>query len=288
MMGLQFQKELFLASEQIFPQPEKADRPLTKLQERLLKKLGPNAFPFTFQLPKVSSHSWNSWEALVIFYALVILIGSLNWLSQAAPNTITLQQGPDDEGAPCGVSYFVRLFSGQNDIDRAHRRSAVSLGIRKIQYAPIKLGKQPTSLVRKSFLLSPGELELEATLDKQVYHHGEQIAVNISIHNHSNKFVKKIKVSIQQGVDVLLFQNGQYRTTISQLETEEGCPVAPGSNLQKVIYLSPTLDSNKNRRGIAIDGALKGDTGRLASTTLLTEDDLKDSFGIVINYILKV
>jgi arrestin-1 len=50
-MGLNFQKELYLASEQIFPQPEKSDRQMTKLQERLLKKLGPNAVPFTFTIP---------------------------------------------------------------------------------------------------------------------------------------------------------------------------------------------------------------------------------------------
>ena len=47
-------------------------------------------------------------------------------------------------------------------------RTLVELGIRKVQYAPSKQGKQPVTLVRKDFLLSPGELELEASLDKQV------------------------------------------------------------------------------------------------------------------------
>lgn len=47
-------------------------------------------------------------------------------------------------------------------------RSTVNLGIRKIQYAPPKQGRQPCTIVRKDFMLSPGELELEATLDKQV------------------------------------------------------------------------------------------------------------------------
>lgn len=42
------------------------------------------------------------------------------------------------------------------------------MGIRKIQYAPNKQGNQPCTVVRKDFLLSPGELELEMTLDKQV------------------------------------------------------------------------------------------------------------------------
>jgi hypothetical protein len=44
----------------------------------------------------------------------------------------------------------------------------VTLGIRKVQYAPSKQGHQPCTVVRKGFMLSPGELELEVTLDKQV------------------------------------------------------------------------------------------------------------------------
>lgn len=47
-------------------------------------------------------------------------------------------------------------------------RSTVALSIRKVQYSPSKLGRQPCTIVRKDFMLSPGELELEATLDKQV------------------------------------------------------------------------------------------------------------------------
>lgn len=42
------------------------------------------------------------------------------------------------------------------------------LGIRKIQFAPPKGGEQPYAIVHKDFLLSPGQLELEVSLDKQV------------------------------------------------------------------------------------------------------------------------
>lgn len=187
-MGLSFQKDLYLASEQIYPPPEK--RNTTKLQDRLIKKLGPNAFPFTFILPP------------------------------SAPASVTLQPGVDDEGEPCGVTYFVKTFVGENETDRTHKRSTVSLGIRKVQYAPTKQGRQPCTIVRKDFMLSPGELELEVTLDKQLYHHGDKIAVNVSVRNNSNKVVKKIKAMIQQGVDVVLFQNGQYRNTVAGLETQ--------------------------------------------------------------------
>lgn len=79
-MGLNFQKELYLASEQLHPQPEKAPAKTTsKLQERLLKKLGPNAFPFTFNI------------------------------QPSAPASVMLQQGHDEVGEPCGVQYFIKV-----------------------------------------------------------------------------------------------------------------------------------------------------------------------------------
>lgn len=50
-LGLTFRKDLYLASEQIFPPTEDSNkRPLTRLQERLVKKLGPNAYPFFFEV----------------------------------------------------------------------------------------------------------------------------------------------------------------------------------------------------------------------------------------------
>ncbi len=52
-LGLTFRKDLYLASEQIYPVDgtvEASKRTLTRLQERLLKKLGPNAYPFFFEV----------------------------------------------------------------------------------------------------------------------------------------------------------------------------------------------------------------------------------------------
>ncbi|XP_018574245.1 arrestin homolog isoform X2 [Anoplophora glabripennis] len=255
-MGLNFQKDLFLVSEQLYPLPEKSVT--TKLQDRLMRKLGDNCYPFTFILPP------------------------------SAPASVTLQPGSEDEGQPCGVHYYVKLFVGENETNRSHKRNAVMMGIRKVQFAPTKQGRQPCTVVRKDFMLSPGELELEVTLDKQLYHHGEKITVNICVRNNSNKIVKKIKVMVQQGVDVVLFQNGQYRTSVASIETQEGCPIQPGSSLQKVVYLQPLLSSNKDHRGIALDGQLKKQDLNLASTTLLASPDQRDAFGIIVSYAVKV
>jgi len=54
----------------------------------------------------------------------------------------------------------------------------------------------------------------------QVYTHGENVLVTICIRNSSNKTVKKIKVLMQQVVDIVIFQNGQCRTTIAAAETQ--------------------------------------------------------------------
>ncbi|XP_065356730.1 phosrestin-2 [Calliphora vicina] len=257
MIGLRFQKELILVSQPVYPE-QKIDIQLTKMQERLLKKLGSNAYPFILEMPPSS------------------------------PASVVLQQKANDSTQPCGVQYFVKVFAGENDCDRSHRRSTVNLGIRKVQYAPTKTGIQPCTVVRKDFLLSPGELELEVTLDRQLYYHGEKISINICVRNNSNKVVKKIKAMVQQGIDVVLFQNGQFRNTIAFAESSEGCPLNPGSSLQKIMYLVPNLAANCDRAGIAVEGDVKHKNTSLASTTLIASQEARDAFGIIVSYAVKV
>lgn len=90
-LGLNFRKDLYLAIEQIYPsnQPQ---RQLTRLQERLLKKLGSNAYPFYFELPP------------------------------HCPASVTLQPAPGDTGKPCGVDYELTVFVGENRGDVPQKR----------------------------------------------------------------------------------------------------------------------------------------------------------------------
>jgi hypothetical protein len=68
MMGLNFKKELTLADEQIYPPMQHLKGGgQTRLQERLVKKLGPTSYPFQLNFPK---HS---------------------------PTSVSLISGPDDE-----------------------------------------------------------------------------------------------------------------------------------------------------------------------------------------------
>lgn len=86
-MGLKFTKEMVIAKDQIIPQKkDKGD--LTAIQERLLRRLGANAYPFIFQFPA------------------------------ASPSSVTLQPGDDDQGKPLGVEYAVKIFVGEHDEDK--------------------------------------------------------------------------------------------------------------------------------------------------------------------------
>ncbi|XP_044741202.1 beta-arrestin-1 [Chrysoperla carnea] len=258
-LGLTFRKDLYLAAEQIFPQEKTAaKRPLTRLQERLIKKLGPNAYPFYFELPP------------------------------HCPASVTLQPAPGDTGKPCGVDYELKAFVGESSEDKPHKRNSVRLAIRKIMYAPSKLGEQPSVEVSKEFMMSPNKLHLEASLDKELYYHGENIAVNVHIANNSNRTVKKIKVTVRQLADICLFSTAQYKCNVAEAESDAGCPISPGFTMSKVFTVKPLLANNKDKRGLALDGQLKHEDTNLASSTIVTDPSQRENLGIIVQYKVKV
>lgn len=257
-LGLYFRKDLYLAAEQIYPQVTSSQprRQLTRLQERLIRKLGSNAYPFYFELPP------------------------------HCPASVTLQPAPGDNGKPCGVDYELKAFVGETQDDKPHKRNSVRLAIRKIMYAPSKQGEQPYFETSKEFLMSPNKLHLEASLDKELYHHGENIAVNVHITNNSNRTVKKIKVSVRQFADICLFSTAQYKCTVAEVESDVG--VAPGFTLSKIFSLRPTLADNKDKRGLALDGQLKHEDTNLASSTIFVDPSQRENLGIIVQYKVKV
>jgi arrestin-2 len=90
-MGVKFSKEMILCREQIIP-VKKEKQENTPIQDRLLKKLGPNAFPFIFQFPVNS------------------------------PSSVTLQPGDDDQGKPLGVEYTVKIYVAESEDDKVTQR----------------------------------------------------------------------------------------------------------------------------------------------------------------------
>lgn len=64
-LGLAFRKDLFLATQQVYPPPNvDTAKPLTRLQERLIKKLGANAYPFFFEV----KHQYTVFDWIQNFY----------------------------------------------------------------------------------------------------------------------------------------------------------------------------------------------------------------------------
>lgn len=260
-LGLTFRKDLYISSLQVYPPVKdgKEPRPLTRLQERLIKKLGPNAYPFFFELPPNS------------------------------PASVTLQPAPGDTGKPCGVDYELKTFVADMIDGKPHKRNSVRLAIRKLTYAPEEPAPQPNAEAVKDFIMSPGSIRLEASLDKEKYYHGESMAINVLVDNNTNKTVKKIKISVRQFADICLFSTAQYKCAVADLESEEGFPIQPSqTGFCKVYHLTPLLSNNRDKRGLALDGKLKHEDTNLASSTIMTEKSQKEGLGIVVSYRVKV
>ncbi|XP_009959065.1 PREDICTED: arrestin-C [Leptosomus discolor] len=264
-IGLTFRKDLYVLTTQIFPPvPDQAPKTLTPLQEKLLKKLGENAYPFTFEVgasqPFLTTHL------------------------HGVP--VTLQPGPDDVGKACGVDFEVKGFCAENLEEKIHKRNSVRLIIRKIQFAPLKTGPAPKSETTRQFMMSDKPLHLEASLDKEIYYHGDPINVTVNINNTTNKIVKKIKLSVDQITDVVLYSLDKYTKTVCNEEINE--IVAANSTFSKTYSITPTLSANREKRGLALDGKLKHEDTNLASTTILRPGMDKDVLGILVSYKVKV
>ncbi|XP_016314628.1 beta-arrestin-1-like [Sinocyclocheilus anshuiensis] len=255
-LGLTFRKDLFAANIQAFPPVPEEKKSLTRLQERLIKKLGEHAYPFTFEIPP------------------------------NLPCSVTLQPGPEDTGKACGVDFEVKAFCAENVEEKIHKRNSVRLVIRKVQYAPEKPGPQPMAETTRQFLMSDKPLHLEASLDKEIYYHGEPISVNVHVTNNTNKTVKKIKISVRQYADICLFNTAQYKCPVATEESDD--IVAPSATFCKVYTLTPFLVNNREKRGLALDGKLKHEDTNLASSTLLREGANKEILGIIVSYKVKV
>uniref|UniRef100_A0AAY4BW09 Arrestin C-terminal-like domain-containing protein n=1 Tax=Denticeps clupeoides TaxID=299321 RepID=A0AAY4BW09_9TELE len=250
-LGLSFRKDLYISTFQAFPPLPEERKPLSRLQERLLKKLGQQAHPFNFTIP------------------------------QNLPCSVTLQPGPEDTGKACGVDFEVRAFCAKSVEEKIHKRNSVRLVIRKVQYAPEKPGPQPMVETTRNFLMSDRSLHLEASLDKEV-------PSNTHTHCHGENCPPKlyIRCSVRQYADICLFSTAQYKCPVAQVEADD--QVSPSSTFCKVYTLTPTLNNNREKRGLALDGKLKHEDTNLASSTIVKDVSNKEVLGIIVSYRVKV
>eukprot|EP00062_Callorhinchus_milii_P001249 gi/632936105/ref/XP_007892421.1/ PREDICTED: arrestin-C isoform X2 [Callorhinchus milii] len=255
-MGLTFRKDIYFDAYQVYPPLPENKRELTCLQTKLIHKLGENCYPFFFKIPT------------------------------NLPCSVTLQPGQDDIGKSCGVDFEVKGFCAENLEEKIHKRNSVCLIIRKVQFAPEESKVKPKVETTRQFLMSDKPLNLQVSLEKELFYHEEPIKITVHINNTTNKVVKKIKLWVEQITEVVLYQLDKYAKVVSSEETDD--TVAVNSTFTKVYSLTPILESNRQKRGLALDGKLKHQDTNLASSTMLRPELDKDVLGILVSYCLKV
>ncbi|XP_072285423.1 arrestin-C [Pyxicephalus adspersus] len=256
LIGLCFRKDLYVQSCQVYPPVPGDKKPLTPLQEKLKAKLGDNAFPFYFTM------------------------------ATNLPCSVTLQPGPEDNGKACGVDFEVKGFCAENVEEKVSKKNAARLIIRKVQYAPESTGSAPHAEITRQFMMSDKPLQLEASLNKEIYYHGEPIAVNVKINNSTNKIVKRIKITVEQVTDVVLYSLDKYSKVVCCEEMND--TVAANSAFSKAYSVTPLLANNTEKRGLALDGKLKHGDTNLASSTNLRPGMDKEVMGILVSYKVRV
>uniref|UniRef100_A0A8C7D0W6 S-arrestin n=1 Tax=Oncorhynchus kisutch TaxID=8019 RepID=A0A8C7D0W6_ONCKI len=158
-MGVAFRRDIFLTTRQVYPELQDKERSIhTKMQEKLLRKLGDNAIPFFFEFP------------------------------DNLPCSVCLQPAPSDVGKVSSTA--------SSSLSTSIHVSSVRLAIRKIQYAPEDSKTIPSSEITCEFLMSDKPLHMQVSLEKETHYHGEPIKVSVYINNSSSRSLKDITVQV--------------------------------------------------------------------------------------------
>uniref|UniRef100_A0A3P9NXB3 Arrestin-C n=1 Tax=Poecilia reticulata TaxID=8081 RepID=A0A3P9NXB3_POERE len=237
-IGLSFRRDIWMKKVQVYPAAD-GNPTKTPMQESLLKKVGEQGCPFSFQMPT------------------------------DLPCSVSLHPGPNDNGKACGVDFEVKAYiakEASNPDEVIDKKDTCRLMIRKIQFAPTnKAG--PKVELSKQFMMSDKPIHMEASLEKEIYYHGDPITVILKVNNETSKTIKKIKVSVDQLTSVVLYSSDTYTKEVCCEEFTEN--IAANSTFEKSYQVTPLLSNNKEKRGLAVDGKLKDEDTNLASTTLI-------------------
>jgi len=258
-MGLSFRKDIWVKRLQIWPAG--AHQPtLSPIHQTLMKKAGgDNVMPFSFELPN------------------------------NLPCSVTIDPGSGDKGKSCGVDFEVKAYlamEADNPDEKVERKDRARLIVRKIQFAPSQVGPGPKAEICKSFMMSDKPVHLEIFLDKDLFFHGEPVGIHVKVRNESNKTVSKMKVTVEQQTDVVLYSSDKYTKVVHSQEFAE--TVGAESNKETTLVITPLLANNQDKKGLAVDGRLKDDDTNLASTTVMRGGVDQSMMGILVSYKVKV
>ncbi|XP_063972596.1 phosrestin-2-like isoform X1 [Diachasmimorpha longicaudata] len=285
-MGVKFCNEIPFCFTQLYPPYSHDDQPqaMTPVQEALIRSRGPNAYPFSVEVPAV------------------------------APPSIRLRPPQKYNGAPLGTSYEFKAWVAERADQRHDDSSTVRMGINVIQRGlptPRPISKLcesttrmtqlaltsrtleepavPTAAVKRRLLLTEGSIRLEARLDRAIYAHGDSISVHVYIANDSHRSVRRIEVLALQHVEVCMFNNGIFKNTVASVVDQANCPLVSGSTLTKTYNMQPTEGSPKH--WIALEENYTRAGSSLASTVIsseLSEKDRSPYYAINVSYYVQV
>ncbi|CAB1315939.1 unnamed protein product, partial [Coregonus sp. 'balchen'] len=257
-IGLSFRKDIWVKHIQLYP--DAGHKPtLTPMHVCLLKKTGEQGHAFTFDI------------------------------ATNLPCSVTIQPGPENAGKACGVDFEVKTYiatEADPEKEKLDKKDTARMIVRKIQFAPDATGAPgPKADICKSFMMSDKPIHLEASLEKEIYYHGDPINVNVKVKNETAKTVKKITITVEQTTDVVLYSADKYTKTI--LSQDFGT-IDANSTFDKSLAITPLLADNKEKRGLALDGRLKDEDTNLASNTMIRAGMDKEVLGILVSYKIKV
>ncbi|KAK2848966.1 hypothetical protein Q5P01_008800 [Channa striata] len=254
-IGLSLTRDIWMQCIQVYP-PRGEMATKSPSLESFLKIVGEQGYPFSFQMPT------------------------------NLPCSVTLHPGPNKTGKSCCVKFEVKGYianaavSADGVIDK---KDMCRLMIRKIQFVPTDKPRPKVHII-KQFMVTDKPVHLEASLEKEIYYHGDSITVNVKIINETTKVVKKIKIYVEQLTTVVLYSSETYTRTVFFVEFGE--TINGNSTFKKSFNITPLLSNHKDKLGLAVDGGLKDEETQLASTTLNKED--KEMQGIFVSYIIKI
>ncbi|CAL8089680.1 unnamed protein product [Calicophoron daubneyi] len=119
-----------------------------------------------------------------------------------------------------------------------------------------------------------GDLKLRGGLEREAYHHGQEIGINIEVENLSSRYmVKTIAVFVEQTCRIVEQCPHDSSIPLGELilsTQEDRLPIRPKTRIwSKRVELVPRFDQNQS---VAIDGKMRADSKIfLASSTLVME-----------------
>uniref|UniRef100_A0A3B5AU49 S-arrestin n=1 Tax=Stegastes partitus TaxID=144197 RepID=A0A3B5AU49_9TELE len=241
-MGVAFRRDLLVVTRQVYPELQDKEK-LThnKIQQKLLRKLGDNAFPFFFEFP------------------------------DNLPCSVALQPGPSDVGKKCAVEFEVKAFCGDSQDEKVDKQSSVRLTIRKIQFSPENSKVVPTAETTFEFLMSEKPLHVKLSLPKETFYHGEPLKANVEITNSSSRNIKDISVSVEQVTNVVLYSNDKYVKSVAKEETRSVRLLLLRQMLCFLLSVSELIVSLVSAAGLHQDGWIEV---RLQSHSVFVSDEL--------------